>query len=53
MLYRIENATVYVDAIYHQLQDYENTFADELNHEKENRNGNKIPSGFLFILPEL
>lgn len=30
MLYRIEGATVYVDAIYHQLQDYENIFADEL-----------------------
>ncbi len=29
MLYRIERATVYVDAIYHQLQDYESTFADE------------------------
>ncbi len=31
MLYRIEGTTVYVDAIYHQLQDYENTFADELS----------------------
>lgn len=31
MLYRIEGQTAYVDAIYHQLQDYENTFADELN----------------------
>lgn len=31
MLYRIEGTAVYVDAIYHQLQDYENTFADELN----------------------
>lgn len=31
MLYRIEGTTVYVDAIYHQLQDYENTFADELD----------------------
>lgn len=31
MLYRIEGATAYVDAIYHQLQDYENIFADELN----------------------
>ncbi|MBD5468389.1 MAG: type II toxin-antitoxin system RelE/ParE family toxin [Lachnospiraceae bacterium] len=29
MLYRIEGSTVYVDAIYHQLQDYENIFADE------------------------
>ena len=32
MLYRIEDTTVYVDSIYHQLQDYENTFAEELNH---------------------
>lgn len=31
MLYRVEGSTAYVDAIYHQLQDYENTFADELN----------------------
>lgn len=31
MLYRVEGTDVYVDAIYHQLQDYENTFADELN----------------------
>lgn len=31
MLYRIGGTSVYVDAIYHQLQDYENTFADELN----------------------
>ncbi len=31
MLYRVEGTTVYVDAIYHQLQDYENTFADELD----------------------
>lgn len=30
MIYRIEGTTVYVDAIYHQLQDYENIFADEL-----------------------
>ncbi len=30
MLYRIEDATVYIDAIYHHLQNYENTFADEL-----------------------
>lgn len=29
MLYRIEGSTIYVDAIYHQLQDYENIFADE------------------------
>lgn len=32
MLCRIEGTTAYVDAVYHQLQDYENTFADELNH---------------------
>ena len=31
MLYRIEGTTAYVDAIYHQLQDYENIFAGELN----------------------
>ena len=31
MIYRLEDQTVYVDAIYHQLQDYENTFADVLN----------------------
>lgn len=30
MLYRIEGTTAYVEAIYHQLQDYENIFADEL-----------------------
>jgi len=30
MLYRIEDHTVFVDAIYHQLQDYENTFAEKL-----------------------
>ncbi len=30
MLYRIKDTTAYVDAIYHQLQDYENAFADEL-----------------------
>ena len=30
MLYRVEEATVYVEAVYHQLQDYENIFADEL-----------------------
>lgn len=29
MLYRIEGSTVYVDAIYHQLQDYGSIFADE------------------------
>ena len=31
MLYRIECTTVYVEAIYHQLQNYENIFADDLN----------------------
>ncbi len=31
MLYRIEGRTAYVDAIYHQLQDYENIFADKLS----------------------
>lgn len=31
MLYRIDEKTVYVDAIYHQLQDYENIFAHGLN----------------------
>lgn len=29
MLYRVQDQTVYVDAIYHQLQDYENTFTNE------------------------
>jgi len=31
MLFRVEGKTAYVDAIYHQLQDYENIFTDELN----------------------
>ena len=31
MFYRIEGATVYVESIYHQLQDYENTFVGELD----------------------
>lgn len=31
MLYRIEDRRAYVDAIYHQLQDYENIFTDTLN----------------------
>ena len=31
MLYRIEDKTVYVDAVYHELQDYQNTFAKDLN----------------------
>ena len=30
MLYRIEDGIVYVEAIYHQLQDYENSFVKEL-----------------------
>ena len=29
-LYRIENDTVFVMAMYHELQDYENTFRDSL-----------------------
>ncbi|MBQ9031410.1 MAG: type II toxin-antitoxin system RelE/ParE family toxin [Parasporobacterium sp.] len=29
MLYRIEDKTVYVEAVYHQLQDYENIFSNE------------------------
>ena len=31
MLYRIDGADVFVDAIYHQLQDYENNFVNEEN----------------------
>ena len=27
MLYRVEGGTAYVDAVYHELQDYENTFS--------------------------
>ena len=34
ILYRIEGTTAYVEAIYHQLQDYENTFADELEQSE-------------------
>ncbi len=30
MLYRIADGTAFVDAVYHELQDYEATFADEL-----------------------
>lgn len=30
MLYRIEGTTAFVEGIYHQLQDYENSFAKEL-----------------------
>lgn len=33
MIYRLEGKTAYVDAIYHQLQDYENIFADELGQQ--------------------
>ena len=32
MLCRVEGHTAYVDAIYHQLQDYENIFGNELDH---------------------
>ncbi len=31
MIYRVESQNVYVDAIYHQLQDYENIFASGLD----------------------
>ena len=31
ILYRVENQIAFVDAIYHQLQDYENLFACELS----------------------
>ena len=30
MIYRVEDTTAYVEAIYHQLQDYENTFLEDL-----------------------
>ncbi len=30
MLYRIENDTVFVEGIYHQMQDYENLFSGEI-----------------------
>ena len=30
MLYRVEGDVAYVDAIYHQLQDFETTFSDDL-----------------------
>ena len=30
MLYRTEGNTVYVDGIYHQMQDYENTFSEQV-----------------------
>ena len=31
MLYTVDGTTAYVDAIYHMQQDYENTFANEVN----------------------
>ena len=31
MIYRIDGDVAYVEAIYHQLQDYENTFLDSLS----------------------
>ncbi len=31
MLYRVEGKTAYVDAVYHQKQNYENYFLDELS----------------------
>jgi len=31
MLYRIDGSTVYVEAIFHQQQDYENTFSKTVN----------------------
>lgn len=33
MLYRVEGQTAYVDAIYHQLQDYENIFVNKLDFQ--------------------
>ncbi len=33
MIYRVNNKDVYVEAIYHQLQDYENTFEKELKEQ--------------------
>jgi hypothetical protein len=30
MLFRIEGSTAFVDAIFHQLQDYEKNFSQEL-----------------------
>lgn len=30
MLYRIDGSTAYVDAVYHELQDYQDTFAKDL-----------------------
>ena len=34
MLYRLDGKTAYVDAIYHQLQDYENLFVKELSEQQ-------------------
>lgn len=34
MIYRVEGSVAYVEAIYHQLQDYENTFADEIDGQE-------------------
>lgn len=31
MIYRIESETAFVEAIYHQLQDYENVFLDSIS----------------------
>ena len=33
MLYRIENQTAYIEAIYHELQDYENLFSDKISDQ--------------------
>ncbi len=33
MLYRVEDKTAYVDAIYHQQQDYENYFSESLEEK--------------------
>ena len=32
MIYRIDNNTVYLEAIYHQFQDYENVFLDSFSN---------------------
>ena len=34
MLYRIVDHTAYIDGIYHLLQDYENTFASDINADE-------------------
>ena len=33
MVYRVEGKKVIVDAMYHELQDYESVFADQMNLE--------------------